>query len=111
MAYKEKKTEKLYFTIGEVADKFAVNASLIRFWEKEFDTIRPRKNTKGNRLFTQKDIESIKLIYHLVKEKGMTLSGAKKKIKENKNDSINHEEIVLKLQEIRNQLNEITHLM
>ena len=73
MPYKEVKVEKLYYTIGEVARMFKVNTSLIRFWEKEFDIIKPKKNKKGNRLFTQKDIDNFYIIYHLVKEKGMTL--------------------------------------
>lgn len=68
---------KLYYSIGEVAKAFNVNASLIRFWEKEFDIIQPKKNKKGNRLFTPKDIESFKTIYYLVKIKGHTLDGAK----------------------------------
>ncbi|MBF0597566.1 MerR family transcriptional regulator [Faecalibacter rhinopitheci] len=69
--------DKLYYSIGEVAKAFDVNASLIRFWEKEFDIIQPKKNNKGNRLFTPKDIESFKTIYYLVKVKGHTLEGAK----------------------------------
>jgi DNA-binding transcriptional MerR regulator len=73
--------DKLFFTISEVAEYFNVNASLIRFWEKEFQLIKPQKNKKGNRLFTRKDIENIRLIYHLVKEKGFTLQGAKEKLK------------------------------
>ena len=84
MPYKEKKVEKLYYSIGEVARIFDVNTSLIRFWEKEFDIIKPKKNKKGNRFFTKQDIDNFHLIYHLVKERGMTLNGAKKKIKENK---------------------------
>ena len=82
MPYIEKKVEKLYYSIGEVAEMFKVNTSLIRFWEKEFDVIKPKKNKEGNRFFTKKDIDNLHLIYHLVKEKGMTLSGAKKKLKE-----------------------------
>jgi len=81
MPYKEVKVEKLYYSIGEVAKMFNVNTSLIRFWEKEFDIIKPKKNKKGNRLFTQQDIDNFHIIYHLVKEKGMTLKGAKKKMK------------------------------
>ncbi len=73
--------DKLYYTIGEVADMFDVNTSLIRFWEKEFDVIKPKKNAKGNRLFTKKDITNFRLIFHLVKEKGFTLQGAKDKLK------------------------------
>lgn len=73
--------EKRYYKIGEVADAFGVNASLIRFWEKEFKVIKPKKNAKGNRLFTKEDIENFKLIYNLVKERGFTLDGAKQKLK------------------------------
>lgn len=69
---------KLYYSIGEVADMFGVNASLIRFWEKEFEVIRPKKTAKGNRKFTPKDIEVLKSIFDLVKVKGFTLEGAKK---------------------------------
>ena len=75
--------EKLYFSIGEVARRFSVNTSLIRFWEKEFDIIRPKKNKKGNRLFTRKDIDNFHKIYHLVKDRGFTLQGAKDALKTN----------------------------
>jgi DNA-binding transcriptional MerR regulator len=75
--YKEKEIEKKYFTIGEVADKLGVATSLIRFWEGEFDIIKPKKNRKGNRQFTQEDIKNVRIIYHLVKEKGFTLQGAR----------------------------------
>ena len=68
---------KRYYSIGEVAEMFAVNASLLRHWETEFDTIRPKKNRKGERQYTQKDVETIRLIYGLVKDKGFTLQGAK----------------------------------
>lgn len=81
MPYKEKVIEKKYYAIGEVADMFKVATSLIRFWESEFDLIRPKKNRKGNRQFTKEDIENVKLIYHLVKEKGFTLQGAKDMLK------------------------------
>lgn len=77
MPYKERKIEKVYYTIGEVAEMFDVNTSLIRFWEKEFDIIKPKKNKKGNRLFTKQDIDNLHIIYHLVKERGMTLKGGK----------------------------------
>jgi len=101
MPYKEKPVEKLYYSIGEVAEMFEVNASLIRFWEKEFDILKPKKNKKGNRLFTQKDVENLKLIYHLVKERGYTLSGAQAKLRENKGDVEHNAMIVQKLQRIR----------
>ncbi|MDX1630168.1 MAG: MerR family transcriptional regulator [Fulvivirga sp.] len=84
MPYKEKAIEKKYYAIGEVAAMFDVATSLIRFWESEFDIIKPKKNRKGNRQFTKEDIENVKLIYHLVKEKGFTLQGAKDMLK---NDS------------------------
>lgn len=107
MPYKEKKVEKLYYTIGEVADMFHVNTSLIRYWEKEFDIIKPKKNKKGNRLFTRKDIDNFHIIYHLVKERGMTLKGAKKKIKENKEEEEYNFEIVKSLEQIKEMLLEV----
>ena len=101
MPYKAKPTEKLFFSIGETAKMFDVNVSLIRFWEKEFDILKPKKNKKGNRLFTKKDLDNLQIIYHLVKERGFTLEGAKKKLKENKEDTINNIEIINRLKEIR----------
>lgn len=98
---------KLYYSIGEVAKMFEVNNSLIRFWEKEFDILKPKKNAKGNRLFTQKDVDNLKVIYHLVKERGYTLEGAKKKLRENKGDTIQNEEIVERLKDIRSFLVEL----
>ena len=73
--------EKLYYSIGEVAKAFKVKTSLLRYWENEFDSIKPKKKQTGTRKYTQKDIESIQLIYHLVKEKGYTLEGAKEQLK------------------------------
>ena len=107
MPYKETKVEKLYYSIGEVAEMFKVNTSLIRFWEKEFDIIKPKKNKKGNRLFTQKDIDNFHIIYHLVKENGMTLKGAQKKMKENKDDTVHNFEVIQSLQNIKTLLLEI----
>ncbi len=107
MPYKEKKIEKLYYSIGEVAEMFNVNTSLIRYWEKEFDIIKPKKNKKGNRLFTQKDIDNFHIIYHLVKERGMTLKGAQKKMKENKDEEEHTFEIIQSLQEIKSLLLEV----
>ena len=106
MPYKEKPIEKLYYSIGEVAKTLNVNVSLIRFWEKEFDILQPKKNKK-NRMFTVTDFENLKLIYHLVKERGFTLEGAKNKLKENKEDTINNFEIVSRLKEIRNFLSDL----
>ncbi|KPK80798.1 MAG: MerR family transcriptional regulator [Bacteroides sp. SM23_62_1] len=111
MPYKEQKVEKLYYTIGEVAEMFNVNTSLIRFWEKDFDVIKPKKNKKGNRLFTKEDIENFHIIYHLVKEKGMTLKGAKKKLKENKDDTVQNFEIIKALTGIKKILLEIKEEM
>ncbi len=88
--------DKLYYSIGEVARMFDVNTSLIRFWEKEFVVIRPKKNKKGNRMFTKKDVDNFHLIYHLVKEKGYTLKGAKESlIHENRKDKMDTEMLVV----------------
>ena len=99
--------EKRYFKIGEVAKAFDVNASLLRFWENEFDVIRPKKNAKGNRLFTQEDIKNLQLIYHLVKEKGFTLEGAKNKLKEKPEEIASNHEIIIRLNKIKNELLQI----
>ena len=111
MPYREKKIEKLYYSIGEVADMFNVNTSLIRYWEKEFDIIHPQKNKKGNRLFTPVDIDNFHIIYHLVKERGMTLKGAKKKMSENKDDAIQNFEVVKSLQNMREMLLEVREML
>ena len=101
----EKETEKLFYSIGEVATMFDVNTSLIRFWEKEFDVISPSKNKKGNRLFTKKDIENFKLIFHFVKEKGYTLQGAKDKLKGGVKESDQLKvEVIDRLKTIKDQL-------
>jgi DNA-binding transcriptional MerR regulator len=99
--------EKVYYTIGEVAELFEVNPSLIRFWEKEFDILKPAKNKKGNRLFTKKDLDNLRIIYHLVKERGYTLQGAREKLKNNKEDVEHKVEIIDSLQQIRQYLLEI----
>lgn len=99
--------DKLYYSIGEVAAYFDVNTSLIRFWEKEFDIIRPHKNKKGNRLFTQKDIDNLKLIHHLVKERGFTLEGARQKLKENPAAAEKESELADRLKKVRSFLVEL----
>ena len=104
MPYKKPTIEKVIFTIGEVAEMIGENTSLIRYWEKEFDALKPQKNKKGNRLFTKDDIETVKLIHHLVKERGLTLKGAKQKLKENREETIQNYEIVKRLQKIKKQL-------
>lgn len=81
MPWKERTIEKLYFTIGEVAEELAVNTSSIRYWEKEFGTINPKRTNRGDRLYTRKEIDQFRTIQHLVKEKGFTLSGAKGQLK------------------------------
>ena len=95
--------DKLYYGIGEVARAFGVNTSLIRFWEKEFDIIQPKKNRKGNRYFTPEDIKNLKIIYHLVKERGYTLEGARTALDEDQNleDEI---ELVFRLEKIRAEI-------
>lgn len=104
MAYNPEKELKLYYSISEVAKMFDVNESLLRFWEKEFPIIKPKKNAKGTRQYRKEDIENIRLIYHLVKEKGMTLPGARQKLKDNKEDTIQAIEIIDRLKEIREEL-------
>lgn len=104
---KKGKIEKVYYSIGEVAELFEVNQSLIRFWEKEFDILSPSKNKKGNRLFTKNDLNNLRLIYHLVKERGYTLQGARDKIKSNREDVEKNVEIIDTLQEIKGFLLEL----
>ncbi|MEE9407323.1 MAG: MerR family transcriptional regulator [Polaribacter sp.] len=99
--------EKRYYKIGEVAKAFTVNTSLIRFWEKEFDIIKPKKNAKGNRLFTQEDITNFKLIFNLVKERGFTLDGAKQKLKKNPEGIFNNHEIITRLESVKAELQKI----
>lgn len=99
--------EKLYYSIGEVAKAFKVNPSLLRFWDKEFDILQPKKNAKGNRKFRKKDIETLKLIYHLVKEKGYTLEGAKSHLKFDSLKTTKNLNVISKLQNIKTQLENI----
>ena len=103
----ERKNRKIYYTMGEVSEMFAVNPSLIRFWEQKFDILKPDKNKKGNRLFTPKDVENLKLIYHLVKENGMTLAGAAKRLRDNREGVERNLEIIEKLQGMRALLLEV----
>ena len=111
MPYKEQKIEKLFYTIGEVAAMFEVNTSLIRYWEKEFDIIKPQRNKKGNRLFTKKDVENFYIIFHLVKERGLTLEGAKRKMHDNREDTINNFEVVKSLESIKQMLLEVKEML
>jgi DNA-binding transcriptional MerR regulator len=96
--------DKRYYSIGELAKAFNVNASLLRFWDKEFDILKPRKNAKGNRMFTPEDVKNIQLIFHLVKERGFTLEGAKIHLKEGQKKTLDKFEIINKLEGIKAQL-------
>ena len=91
----------MFYPIGEVAKIFDVSVSSIRYWEKEFNILKPKKNKKGNRMFTKKDLDNLKIIYHLTKERGFTLEGAKKKLRDNKADTIDNVEIITHLRNIR----------
>lgn len=107
MPYREKKVEKLFYQIGEVSEMFSEPVSTIRFWEREFDILKPKKNNKGNRLFMQEDIKNLKLIHHLLRERGMTLDGAKKYLRNNRDDADYRLEIADTLRNIRAMLVEI----
>jgi len=96
--------EKRYYSIGEIAKAFDVNASLIRFWDKEFDILKPKKNAKGNRMFTPEDVKNLQLIYHLVKERGFTLDGAKTHLKGGEKKTMDTFEIIRKLELIKTNL-------
>jgi len=98
---------KLYYSIGEVSEMFDVSKSLIRFWESEFDILKPHKNSKGDRRFTQKNLDQFKIIYHLVKERGFTLEGAKKEIKNNKDSLIKKNEMLKSLTSIKGFLEKL----
>jgi DNA-binding transcriptional MerR regulator len=99
--------DKRYYSIGELAKAFDVNASLIRFWDNEFDILKPKKNAKGNRMFTPEDVKNLQLIYHLVKERGFTLEGARTHLKEGQKKTLDKFEIISKLETIKVQLTNI----
>jgi len=107
MPYIEKKVEKLYYAIGEVAEMLGEPISTIRFWENEFDVLKPMKNKKGNRMFTPSDIKNLKIIHHLLKDEGMTLSGAKKRLSEKWEETDYKYEINESLQKIKSMLLDI----
>ena len=107
MPYKEKEIQRLFYSIGDVAKMFNVNTSLIRFYENEFDILKPAKNQKGNRFFTPKDVESFKVIFHLVKDLGFTLEGAKKKLSEEKKEMMSDHELRETLTKLRGFLVEL----
>lgn len=107
MPKKKKNIEKVFFTIGEVAEAVNVSPSTIRYWERNFDELAPRKSSGGTRMFSADDIEVIKLIHHLVKERGLTVKGAQMKLKHNREDTENSWEIARRLKDVRNTLIEI----
>ncbi len=107
MPYKKPVIKKVYYRIGEVAEIFDVNISLIRFWEKEFDIIKPFRNKKGNRFFTQADVDNFHIIYNLIKERGYTLQGAREKLKGNFGEVADNHQVIKTLQNIKDFLNEI----
>jgi len=107
MSMQDDEITKLYYSIGEVSEMFDVSKSLIRFWESEFDILKPHKNSKGDRRFTQKNLDQFKIIYHLVKERGFTLDGAKKEIKNYKDSLIKKNQMVKSLTEIKGFLEKL----
>ena len=107
MPYKEREINKMYYTMGEVSAMFDVNASLIRFYEKEFDVLQPKKNKKGNRLFTPEDIENLKIIFHLIRDKGYTLNGAKDHLKSNLHDTKDSQRVIDSLENLKKFLLEV----
>ena len=102
MPYKEKEITKKYFTIGEVAQKFEVNTSQLRFWESEFEMLNPKKNKKGSRKYRLNDIEIIKKIYHLLKKDGFTIEGAKKEL--TKKNISSDKKIINQLEKVKEKL-------
>jgi len=100
----DNKKKKLFYSIGEVAEILGEQTSAVRYWEKEFDIIRPQKNKKGNRLFTAEDVENLQMIHYLLKEKGMTIAGVKKKMSENPDDARKTHEVIESLKKIRTML-------
>lgn len=107
MAYKEKEINKLYYPIGEVAEMFGENTSLIRFYENEFDVLQPKKNAKGNRLFRPEDIENLKIIFNLIKDKGYTIQGAKDFLKKNRNEAIEQQKVIDSLEKLKSFMLEL----
>ena len=99
--------DKLYYTIGEVADMFEVSRSLLRYWENEFSFLTPRKNRKGDRLFTKENITQIQIIYNLVKVRGFTLEGAKQELRKEKSNLSEHFNLVDRMKSIYGKLKDI----
>ena len=109
MALNKNKDLKMYYSISEVAQMFNVTETLLRFWEKEFPNIKPQKAGRGIRQYTKADLEQVRLVYHLVKERGMTLQGARDAIRRDKSKTVNRNiEVIEKLKDIRSQLQAIS---
>jgi DNA-binding transcriptional MerR regulator len=102
--YKKPKIEKVFFSIGEVAEMVGVTPSSIRYWESSIEELSPQKSSKGTRLFSKEDVKTVKFIYHLVKERGMTIKGVQQKLKSNRQDAIDNWEIVKRLQKVKEEL-------
>lgn len=107
MPYKEREIKKLYYSMGEVTKMFQANASQIRFYEREFDIIQPKKNKKGNRLFTEEDVANLKIIFTLIKEKGYTIQGARDYLQSNKNEARDNQHVLDSLERLKQFLMEI----
>lgn len=104
MEERTKKAQKLYYSIGEVAEMFDLKDSTLRFWEKEFNIINPRKNDKGTRFYKEEDIDAVRVVHYLLKDQKLTLAGAKKRLKENKEGVVKQAELMNKLQQIKKEL-------
>lgn len=100
-------SNRLYYSLREVAKHFGVNESLLRFWETEFDTIKPKKTEGGTRQYTKADIEDIAVVYHLVKEKGLTLEGARQTLRQKKDEVTRKTQVIQKLEQIKKELIEL----
>lgn len=107
MPYKERDIEKLYYTMGEVTQLFDVNASQIRYYEREFEILQPKKNKKGNRLFSPEDVENLKIIFSLLKDKGFTLQGAKDYLRSNKGEVKENQKVIDSLERLKQFLLEV----
>jgi DNA-binding transcriptional MerR regulator len=107
MPYKDREIEKLYYTMGEVTQLFDVNASQIRYYEREFEILQPKKNKKGNRLFSPEDVENLKIIFSLVKDKGFTLQGAKDYLRSNKSEVKENQKVIDSLERLKQFLLEV----
>lgn len=111
MPYKDREIRKIYYTVGDVAKMFNVSTSLVRYWDSEFKELKPSKNKKGNRLFHEKDIDYFKVIYYLVKVKGYTLDGARIQLKNKKKDVFQEEEVISRLEKVKEFLLDLKNQM